>query len=714
MTTSHPLLHEDPAGFGEYRLVARLGSGGMGTVYLGRSRRGRTVAVKTMHAEFAERTDFRSRFRLEVDAARVIGGRYGAQVIDADPLADTPWLATEFVLGPQLDDAVALCGPFPEEATRALGVSLCEALGMLHDSGVVHRDLKPSNVLLTATGPKVIDFGIARAPGDDRLTRTGAAAGTPAFMSPEQASDTEHTPAGDVFALAGVLVFTCTGHGPFGSGQAADLLYRVRYGQPDLSGVPDALVPVLERCLTKNAEERPGTSALAAELREGCGEFVDCLPDAVHTEILRRATDVWQPPPPRLPAADADTLAETDGARGEWSRRRVLALSGGGALAATGAGLLAWRLWPEQSPPDGQKTVGPAGGPPDAVWKNKLPDGLDSPSPYVVGRYVHVMTEGGLEIFDAKSGRRTGGNHEITSNADYLSGDGHCHAADTENDALSEVDPKTGNFLAPVPHPHSFGISPVQLLAETNGAILVQGKHKEKGKKREQRIAIDAQSGKLRWRRTLSRSGSAVVKCVGDVLVTLDDPHVEGVSLRTGRKLWEQKLPHHSGTVHPSAGDSVQSDTHVYFARGLRELIAVRVSDGAIDWRFGADRKFPKDLDRGGNRYSPPAVKDGVLYTLELGNGVVALDATSGRLKWEAKVAWADDDMLYPPVVGERYVYFPTHGSRWVTTVDLKRRKEAWTYQGPVEMNNAILLAHRAARRLIVCNSGTALALPLE
>lgn len=172
-----PLLHDDPHLIGPYRLAARLGSGGMGTVYLARSPGGRTVALKTVHAHIAADATFRTRFHLEVDAARVIGGLHGARVFDADPLAGTPWLATEYVLGPPLDEAVSRCGPLPEAAVRAVGAALCGALGQLHSSEVVHRDLKPSNVMLSAYGPKVIDFGIARALGDDRLTRTGTAAG---------------------------------------------------------------------------------------------------------------------------------------------------------------------------------------------------------------------------------------------------------------------------------------------------------------------------------------------------------------------------------------------------------------------------------------------------------------------------------------------------------------------------------------------------------
>lgn len=713
MSSSYPLLYEDPVQLGDFRLVSRLVSGGMGTVYLGRSPRGRTVALKTMRADFAARTDFRARFRLEIDAARVIGGQYGAQVVAADPLAESPWLATEYVLGPQLDDAVALCGPFPEEATRVLGASLCDALGLLHDSGVVHRDLKPSNVLLTATGPKVIDFGIARAAGDERLTRTGAAAGTPAFMSPEQASGVEHPPGGDVFALAGVLVFACTGHGPFGSGQPADLLYRVRYAEPDLSGVPTALAFVLERCLAKSVEDRPGTAVLAAELRDDCGEFVDCLPDAAHAEILRRATDAWDTPPSRLPAPGADPYADSHAtARTGWSRRRVLALSGGGVLAAAGGGI--WtQLGSGQSGADDGAVGSAGGGPPKELWKSRLPDQTTYPSPTLVGRYVLVVTDDGLTVFDAKSGRRTGDNDRIIMPGDLVSGEGRVYTVDPEVNGICEVDPRSGQFGAAVPHPHSFGLSDVSLRAEAQGALVVRGTQKG-GKKRDTRLAFDVRSGKERWHHTVSSGTSAddsSVFPVGNVLLVLNKTDVDGVDMRSGKRKWTRELP---PRLDSPLGGIAHTDTHLYLGPGLPEVVAIRVSDGAVAWRFGKNRKYAKGLDSTENRFTAPVVKDGVLYTLERGNGIVALDAASGELKWEAKVTWADDDVSHPPVVGEKYLYFPTEKTRWVTAVDLKRRKEAWTYQGPSNDGNARLLAHRATRRLLVCGLGYALALPLE
>ncbi|MET8565798.1 serine/threonine-protein kinase [Streptomyces flaveolus] len=316
-----PLTHDDPETIGPYRPVARLGSGGMGTVYLARPAGGRTVALKTMHAHIASDPAFRTRFRLETDAERVVGERYGAGVVDADPRAETPWFASEYVLGPPLDEAVQLCGPLPETSVRALGAALCGALGQLHGSDVVHRDLKPSNILITAYGPKVIDFGIARAAGDDRLTQIGVAVGTPAFMSPEQAGGQKHSTVGEVFALAGVLVFAATGRPPFGHGQSADLLYRVQYGVPDLSGVPDSLVPVLAQCLDKNPFRRPTTSQLGAELHDRPGEFADQLPDVLLADIARRATEVWQITPQRLPAPPEEAETAVPSATAGPSRR---------------------------------------------------------------------------------------------------------------------------------------------------------------------------------------------------------------------------------------------------------------------------------------------------------------------------------------------------------------------------------------------------------
>ena len=210
---------DDPQSVGAYRLLSRLGAGGMGRVYLGRSPGGRLVAVKVVHAELVRRPEFRERFRREVDAARKVSGAFTAPVVDADPDASLPWLVTSYIAGPSLEQAVAEQGPFEAGAVLALAAGLAEALVSIHAAHLVHRDLKPSNVLLAEDGPRVIDFGIVRSVDSDSVTRTGLVAGSPGFMSPEQVNGEDVTAASDVFCLGAVLAFAATGANPFGSGR---------------------------------------------------------------------------------------------------------------------------------------------------------------------------------------------------------------------------------------------------------------------------------------------------------------------------------------------------------------------------------------------------------------------------------------------------------------------------------------------------------------
>ena len=253
-----PLQDGDPRSAGEFRLRARLGAGGMGRVYLGYSPGGRAVAVKICHPEFAADPAFVRRFALEVDAARAVNGLYTAQVIDAGPDDIPPWMATSYVPGPSLYDAVTADGPLPELAVWRLAAGLAEALQAVHARGLVHRDLKPTNMLLAVDGPRVIDFGVARALDGTSLTTTGVTFGTPSYMSPEQVTGDPLGPASDVFALGSVLCFAATGDVPFGDGDAPSVLYRVIYSPPALGAVPAGLRDLVAACLVKNPSGRPG------------------------------------------------------------------------------------------------------------------------------------------------------------------------------------------------------------------------------------------------------------------------------------------------------------------------------------------------------------------------------------------------------------------------------------------------------------------------
>jgi serine/threonine protein kinase len=260
------LRNGDPAQVGPYRMLGRLGTGGMGQVFLGRSAGGRLVAVKVIKDELAADPEFRARFQQEVAGARKVSGMFTAPVVDADVNGPVPWLATAYVAGPSLAGAVARNGPLPANSVRALAAALAEGLAAIHAADVVHRDLKPANVLLAADGPRIIDFGIAKAAEAISLTQTGLVIGSPGFMSPEQAEGTQTGPPSDVFSLGAVLTFAVTGNGPFGTGYATALMYRVVHSAPDLEKVPRQLLDVIERCLAKNPRLRPTTGDLLDEL----------------------------------------------------------------------------------------------------------------------------------------------------------------------------------------------------------------------------------------------------------------------------------------------------------------------------------------------------------------------------------------------------------------------------------------------------------------
>jgi serine/threonine protein kinase/DNA-binding beta-propeller fold protein YncE len=281
----------DPPRIGPYRLISRLGSGGMGRVYLGRSAGGRPVAVKVIRPELAADPEFRARFQREVAAAQRVNGLYTALVVDADVDSPLPWLATAYVAGASLADAVATHGPLPEESVQMLAAGLAEGLAAIHAAGLVHRDLKPSNVLLADDGPRVIDFGISRAAEATALTHAGLVLGSSGFMSPEQAEGREVGPPSDMFSLGAVLTFAATGRGPFGTGSTAALVYRLVHMPPSLDGVPGPIRALVERCMDKDPGRRPTAGDLLAELGDtdiGTG----WLPTQVHEEPPRPAPDV--------------------------------------------------------------------------------------------------------------------------------------------------------------------------------------------------------------------------------------------------------------------------------------------------------------------------------------------------------------------------------------------------------------------------------------
>lgn len=398
MGAMQPLGVDEPTVVGPYRLLGRLGSGGMGRVYLGRSAGGRTVAVKIVHPHFALDEEFRARFRREVDAARRVGGAWTAPVLDADPEAPVPWVATGYAAGPSLTAAVADGGPLPVHSVRALGAGLAEALTAVHALGLVHRDVKPSNVLLTLDGPLLIDFGIARATdGTASLTSTGVSVGSPGYMSPEQILGKGVTGAADLFSLGAVLAYAATGQPPFPGDSSASLLYMVVHEEPRLDSLEGELRDLVAACLAKSPTERPTPAEVAVRLApQGAARLVTAgwLPGALVEQVSRsavqllnlEATGAGEAPPSGLvgfssPAVDAG------GAAGTGPGASAAGTGSGNGFGPLGSGFGASSSTPGFGPPPpgfgppptmppylpGQRDTGGAG-PQDAVHREGAPE----------------------------------------------------------------------------------------------------------------------------------------------------------------------------------------------------------------------------------------------------------------------------------------------------------------------------------------------------
>lgn len=368
--THRPLQPDDPHNVEGYRLRARLGEGGMGRVYLSYTPGGRPVAIKVIRSEYAGDPAFRRRFAQEVATAQRVQGLYTAPVIDAGPNAPQPWLATAYVPGPSLQYAIGTWGALPADSVLVLVAGVAEALQSIHGAGVVHRDLKPSNVILAADGPRVIDFGIARAVDSTSMTQTGFRPGTPAFMSPEQVRGQSVTPAADVWSLGVLGVFAATGELPFGGGLDPAVPYRILEQEPNLTGCPEAVRGVIGYCLAKDPAARPSPAAVielcraaSTDTRLQLGE--GWLPPPVQAEVHRIAAAPVPPPqptPPPMPATAPQPPAQGRG------RTRALVIAGlvvllvaAGVITAAATGLFK------------EKTSGSASGGPGGATSSSQP-----------------------------------------------------------------------------------------------------------------------------------------------------------------------------------------------------------------------------------------------------------------------------------------------------------------------------------------------------
>ncbi|MFE9771536.1 PQQ-binding-like beta-propeller repeat protein [Streptomyces sp. NPDC005931] len=670
---------ELPEYAGHYRLESRLGSGGMGVVHLARSASGMKLAVKVVHAEFARDPEFRGRFRQEVAAARRVSGAFTAPVVDADPETERPWMATLFIAGPTLAEHVKRNGPMDSTQLRRLMAGLAEALRDIHRVGVVHRDLKPSNVLLADDGPKVIDFGISRPTDSELRTETGKLIGTPPFMAPEQfRRPREVGPAADVFALGSVLVHAATGRGPFDSDSPYVVAYQVVHDEPDLTGVPDGLAPLVQRCLAKEPEERPSPDELMRELRAAAAIYdTQAFVPAQRTRTDDRpepeaepGTGVETGPEPEAePERDAEHGAdqergadqedEADQERGKAPRtvgtadeRRARrpgrrAMFGAGALALALVGTLVAVQWSGVEDPAPDNTVShttPAG---FAPWATAPTAAFGSVHcSHAAGRLL-CTRPGRVFALDPDNGRLLWEHHVART-------------------ALSGPPVVSGSLVQP---------------------SLVQSRGLE---------ALDPASGSPVWRRDVAEYRS--IAHAGDtLLLTGTDGTITGVDGASGDTAWSHAVPGHRTPSFASfPGDPLAYAASTSGDSSSTLVTAIDPATGEVAW----DARLPGALTPVGTadgslvlisvdavyrearavvRYTPDtrrtrsvplpvrlaqphgAVRGGVAYLTGTGGRLVAVDMGALRLRWSLETGITRGSA---PVADDRHVYLTAPDGR--------------------------------------------------
>lgn len=638
---------EDPEYAGRYLLEGRLGSGGMGVVHLARSPSGLRLAVKVVHAEYAADPEFRARFRQEVTAARRVSGAFTAPVVDADPDCDRPWMATLCISGPTLAERIKRNGPLAPDEVRRLAAGLAEALRDIHRAGVVHRDLKPSNVLLAEDGPKVIDFGISRPYDSELRTETGKLVGTPPFMAPEQFQRPRQVgPAADVFALASLLVHASTGRGPFESESPYIVAYQVVHDEPDLTGVPEDLMPLIRSCLAKEPADRPTPDAIMAG-----------LPRLAHVPLARSEPT---PEPPRVdtPVTHAREVAGRAGP-GTGRRKRVLWLVTAGVTAvAMGAGAK-W-VMSESSGQAGALESRPTGA--AVAWQPWRAPLLEHP--------------GGPAV--AHPGFCT-----YAKSALYCSASG-LHAA--------RIDPLSGKVTwRRTAGGGGAGADPPPAPVVSGGLVLALSPNGR------QLSAFDPATGEQRWSRDVSAHIGRIYHASDTVLLVASDGTVTALDSHTNKERWHHTLPgHHSPVFTSYRGGPVYATSLAPDGRSTH-VIAVDPVRGTTLWQWtasgnlttaGADedgvllltatdadqrvstvvrydpaagRETRVPLDRPVNATSTVA-RDDVVYVLSADGGLTAVDTGGhGRQLWRLETSVANAS---PLVADEGRLYFSAADGR--------------------------------------------------
>ncbi|MFG3499168.1 PQQ-binding-like beta-propeller repeat protein [Streptomyces sp. NPDC047928] len=686
---------EQPQYAGRYRLESCLGAGGMGVVHLATSDSGLRLAVKVVHAEHAEDPEFRARFRQEVSAARRVSGAFTAPVVDADPEAGRPWMATLFIDGPTLSERVKRNGPLDAAELRRLGAGLAEALRDIHRAGVVHRDLKPSNVLLAADGPKVIDFGISRPSDSDLRTETGKLIGTPPFMAPEQFQRPRDVgPAADVFAMGAVLVHAATGRGPFDSDSPYIVAYQVVHNEPDLAGVPEDLAPLLLRCLAKEPEARPTPDELMSALRRDEGYDAEYVVPAQRRAPGVREAGGREPgvresavrePGVRAPGPEPSRASAAGRRAGERRpRRRLLWVAACTALAAAAAGAVVAVQGVAGDREPGRDT-GPAGAVADAFrpWATTLDGGAGEATGPGAGAGAAatrppLCTAGGAGLYCAAPGIKAAGLR-----ADDGTG---IWSVAWPKSAGTRSGTTAGTTAGAAGAGDDQGAAPV-LSGGLLHVVAPDGSRLE---------ALDPGSGETRWGVAIPAYAQVLY---GDhtVLLVLADGRVRALDGRTGHERWTKRpVPPGAQWVAAPGGAEVFAVSVAGDGRSTR-VASVDPRDGAVRWTrrltgsltpvppvraddralvlLSADRELYTDAvvrldlaDRTARRIpltapadqAQAAVDGDTVYVVGSGGSLVAVDTGRERADAEAAQRWRLEtavSRVSRPVVADGRVY---------------------------------------------------------
>ncbi|MGW1538977.1 serine/threonine-protein kinase, partial [Streptomyces sp. NPDC002309] len=662
---------ESPQYAGQYLLEAPLGSGGMGVVHLARSASGLRLAVKVVHAEFAQDPEFRGRFRQEVGAARRVSGAFTAPVVDADPDAGRPWMATLYIPGPTLAEYVKRNGALPTARLRQLMAGLGEALRDIHRAGVVHRDLKPSNVLLAEDGPKVIDFGISRPSDSELRTETGKLIGTPPFMAPEQfRRPREVGPAADVFALGSVIVHAATGSGPFDSDSPYLVAYQVVHEEADLTGVPRELVPLVARCLAKEPEDRPTPDELMAELRSLSASYDTqaFIPEQRTAErsfepardelpTHRRGAPATADPPPNK-ASDPKRLGKSTkpgkptkpAKRGRWWAAGVAAgigvlslgaaavvPAGSGGTEASGgpAQTQRFRAWDVELSARGAE----ASGMPQCVHGGGA---LYCTRPGVLAAAVDPL-DGDVRWARPGPGGRADGNVQPP----VLAG-GLLHVVSEGGRRLSALDPATGRTVWSQDIARYDG-----RIAHVGGVVLLTGSDAEV-------TALDAATGERKWRHRVAGPAQPVFQSYGGRVAYAVDAdgagtRVTAVDPETGVVRWQRRLAGALSLVGAREDVLWLTSTSAAYA----DTDAVVRYDAARDTQRRITLRFPV-------AGAQAAVAQDTVHLLGADGALTAVDTGASERRWRLETS-----VSFPsaPVVAGKRLYFSAGDGR-VVAVD--------------------------------------------